>query len=144
MSSVDPYINLIIALLGLAFPILLQVIARLDERYESENIATLFKTEWEWKAFRYSLVYSLFSVFIWSLKLRPLFELEGFNFIIENSAVILVSFNTVLLVCSFFYFVRKVLIYYTLYSLIPYLVKRYENSKNDTEYFTALSDLLQL
>ena len=47
MSSDEPYINMIIALLGLAY----QVIARLDERYESENIADLFKTEWQYNLF---------------------------------------------------------------------------------------------
>ena len=51
MSSDEPYMNMIIVLLGLAYPILLQVIARLDERYESENIADLFKTEWQYNLF---------------------------------------------------------------------------------------------
>jgi len=135
---------MIIALLGVAYPILLQVIARLDERYESENIAALFKTEWEWSAFRYTLVASLASVLIWSLQLRPLIEIEGLNFLIKNSATLLVSFNTVLLVVSFFFFVSKVLKYYTLYGLIPYLIERHEKSKSEVKYFPALSDLLLL
>jgi hypothetical protein len=144
MSSIDPYINMIIALLGLAYPILLQVIARLDEKYESQNIAELFKTEWEWTAFRYTLVASLISVFIWSLKLEPIIHIEQLNFLIENSATLLVSFNTILLVVSFFFFVSKVLKYYTPYSLIPYLIKRHEKSKSEVKYFPALSDLLLL
>jgi len=144
MSSIDPYINMIIALLGLAYPILLQVIARLDEKYESQNIAELFKTEWEWTAFRYTLVASLISVFIWSLKLEPLIQIKRLNFLIENSAILLVSFNTILLVVSFFFFVSKVLKYYTPYSLIPYLIKRHEKSKSEVKYFPALSDLLLL
>lgn len=135
---------MIIALLGLAYPILLQVIARLDEKYESQNIAELFKTELEWTAFRYTLVTSLISVFIWSLKLEPLIHIERLNFLIENSATLLVSFNTILLVLSFFFFVSKVLKYYTPYSLIPYLIKRHEKSKSEVKYFPALSDLLLL
>ena len=94
MSSIDPYINMIIALLGIAYPILIQVIARLDVKYESQNITDLFKTEWEWKAFRYTLVASLISVFIWSLKLEPLIQIKQLNFLIENSSILLVSFNT--------------------------------------------------
>lgn len=144
MSSADPYINMIIALLGLAYPILLQVIARLDEKYESDNIATLFKTEWEWKAFRYTLITSLFSVFIWSLKCEPMINIKGFNFIIENSATIMVAFNAILLVVSFFYFVSKVIKYYTPYSLIPYLIACHENSDSEVKFFPALSDLLLL
>lgn len=135
---------MIIALLGLAYPILLQVIARLDEKYESENISTLFKTEWEWKAFRYTLIVSLISVFIWSLKLEQIIEVDELSFIIKNSATILVAFNAILLVISFFFFVRKVIKYYTPYSLIPYLISSHNKSKSEIKYFPALSDLLLL
>lgn len=144
MASIDPYINMIIALLGLAYPILLQVIARLDEKYESENIATLFKTEWEWKAFRYTLVASLVAVFVWSLKLEPILEIDGLNHLIENSATMLVAFNAILLVVSFFFFVNKVIKYYTPYGLIPYLISSHKKSDSDVKYFPSLSDLLLL
>lgn len=140
MSSVEPYINIIIALLGLAYPILLQVITKLDERYESENIADLFKTEWELKAFRYSLVASLISAVIWSLKLEPLVDIK----VLENTDTLLVAFNTIILVISFFFFVNKVLKYYTLYSIVPYLIGCHEKSKNGVKFFIALSDLLLL
>jgi hypothetical protein len=144
MITIEPYINIIIALLGLAYPILLQVIARLDEKYESENIATLFKTEWEWKAFRYTLVASLISVFIWSFKFEPLIEIKGLNFLIQNSATLLIAFSATLLVISFFYFVGKVIKYYTPYSIIPYLIKGHDTSKSEIKFFPALADLLLL
>ncbi|APU10470.1 hypothetical protein A5M85_09300 [Cellulophaga lytica] len=144
MITIEPFINIIIALLGLAYPILLQVIARLNEKYESENIATLFKTEWEWKAFRYTLVASLLSVLIWTLKLKPLFKIGGLNLLIENSATLLIVLSSTLLVISFFFFVGKVLKYYTPYSIIPYLIKGHNNSKNEIKYFPALADLLLL
>lgn len=144
MITIEPYINIIIALLGLAYPILLQVIARLDEKYESENIATLFKTEWEWKAFRYTLVASLISVFIWSFKFEPLIEIKGLNFLIENSATLLIALSATLLVISFFFFVGKVLKYYTPYSIIPYLIKGHDTSKSEIKFFPALADLLFL
>ena len=144
MITIEPYINIIIALLGLAYPILLQVIARLDEKYESENIATLFKTEWEWKAFSYTLVASLISVFIWSFKFEPLIEIKGLNFLIQNSATLLIAFSATLLVISFFYFVGKVIKYYTPYSIIPYLIKGHDTSKSEIKFFPALADLLLL
>ena len=140
MSSVEPYINIIIALLGLAYPILLQVITKLDERYESENIADLFKTEWELKVFRYSLVASLISAVLWSLKLKPLVYIE----VLENTDILLVAVNTIILVISFFFFVSKVLKYYTLYSIVPYLIRCHEKSKSEVKYFPSLSDLLLL
>lgn len=144
MISIEPFINIIIALLGLAYPILLQVIERLDEKYESENIGTLFKTECEWKAFRYSMVASLLSVFFWSLNLEPLIEIDGLNFLIENSATLLVVLNATILVISFFFFVVKVLKYFTSYSIIPYLIKRHNKSNSGIKYFPALADLLLL
>ena len=126
MKSVDAYIYIIIGLLGVAYPILLQVVARLDEKYESEQIVKLFNKEWEGNAFQYSLYSSLVLVVIWSLKLPPLIQFNGhLKFLIENSADILVGFNTILLVIFFFLYVRKVLIYYTQTDLISYLIKKH-------------------
>ena len=116
MASVDLFIYIIIGLLGLAYPILLQVIARLDEKYESENIAELFKKEFEWTAFRYTLVASLIFAFIWSLKIKSLIDIEFLNWLIDISAIIPVAVCTILLVISFFFFAHKVLIYYNPYN----------------------------
>jgi len=126
MKSVDAYIYIIISLLGVAYPILLQVVARLDEKYESELVVKLFNKEWEGNAFQYSLYSSLVLVVIWSLKLPPLFQLKGsLDFLIENSADILIGLNTILLVIFFFLYVRKVLIYYNQTDLISYLINRH-------------------
>ena len=144
MARIDPYIYLIVSLLGVAYPILLQVVARHDERYESEHITSLSKSEIEWTAFRYTLVAALMSVLIWSLKLQPVLEIDRLDFIIENSATLLVALSTIVLVISFLLYVRKVLIYYTPYSLIPYLIRSQEKSKSEVKYFSALSDLLLL
>ena len=114
MKSVDAYIYIIIGLLGVAYPILLQVVSTLDEKYESEQIVKIFNQEWEGNAFQYSLYSSLIFVVIWSLKLPPLIQSNGtLKFLIENSAEILIGINTILLVIFFFLYVRKVLIYYT-------------------------------
>jgi len=126
MKSVDAYIYIIIGLLGVAYPILLQVVSTLDEKYESEQIVKIFNQEWEGNAFQYSLYSSLIFVVIWSLKLPPLIQSNGtLKFLIENSAEILIGINTILLVIFFFLYVRKVLIYYTQTSLIAYLIKKH-------------------
>ena len=128
MASIDVYINTVVALLGVAYPILLQVIARLDEKYSSDKIVELFNQEWESKAFPYTLYSSLLFIVIWSLKLPPLIEIKGFELIIQNSASILVAINAILLVIFFFFYVRKILIYYTLTKLIPYLIQKHEEN----------------
>lgn len=126
MTSVDAYIYIIIGLLGVAYPILLQVVARLDEKYSSEKIVELFDQEWESKAFQYSLYSSLISIVIWSLELSPLIRTNCFlDFVIVNSAILLVSINAILLVIFFFLFVKKILVYYTQTKLISYLIKKH-------------------
>jgi hypothetical protein len=42
MENLDAYINTVIALLGIAYPLLLQVIARLDEKYSSDKNCRAF------------------------------------------------------------------------------------------------------
>jgi hypothetical protein len=128
MTNIDAYINTVIALLGVAYPLLLQVIARLDEKYSSDKIVELFDQEWESKAFPYTLYSSLMFTVIWSLEFPPLIKIDGFDFFIENSASLLVAFNAILLVISFFFFVRKILIYYTPTKFIPYLFQKHEEN----------------
>lgn len=144
MTEIGVYITITITLLGVAYPILLQVIARLEEKYSSENIVNLFDKEFEGKFFRWTLYVSLTSIVIWTLKLPPLFQLEGLNFIINNSANILVGFCVATLVISFFLFIRKILIYYTPTKIIKYLRNRHDSGNNNLKYFEALSDILLL
>lgn len=144
MTSIDAYIYVIIGLLGVAYPVLLQVVARLDEKYSSDKIVELFDQEWEIKAFRYSLISSLFFIVIWSLKLPALVHVDNLDFFIENSASLILAINSILLVIFFFFFVSKILIYYTPTKFIPYLITRNEKSESDFRYFTALSELLLL
>jgi hypothetical protein len=128
MTNMDAYINTVIALLGVAYPLLLQVIGRLDEKYSSDKIVELFDQEWESKAFPYTLYSSLIFIVIWSLNLPPLIKIDGFDFFIENSASILVATSAILLVVFFFFFVRKILIYYTQTKFIPYLIQKHEEN----------------
>ncbi|MDD2263281.1 MAG: hypothetical protein PHC31_10335 [Clostridia bacterium] len=144
MTSIDAYIYIIIGLLGVAYPVLLQVVARLDEKYSSDKIVELFDEEWENKAFRYSLISSLFFLILWSLKLPAIIQIDGLDFFIENSASSLLAINSILLVIFFFYFVNKILIYYTPTKFIPYLIERNEKTENDFQFFVALSELLLL
>jgi len=144
MEKIDFYINIVISLMGVAYPLLLQVIARLDEKYSSENIVELFDKELEGKAFKYLLYSSLIFIVLWSLNIKPLVKIEGLNFLINNSSSILVSLNTVFLMIAFFFFVRKILIYYTPSRFIQYLKKKHLKSKDTFRFFEALSDLLLL
>lgn len=144
MDNISISVSFIAAILGIAYPILLQVITRLDEKYSSQVIVDLFEKEWESKVFAVSLKVSLILLLIWILKLRPFVEIEGLDYLINNSAEFLLIISTTGLVISFFYFVRKVLIYYTPTRFLPYLDKMHNKNpeQNDYEVFRAIADVL--
>jgi hypothetical protein len=144
MIEIDVYIKVTTALLGVAYPILLQVTARLDSKYSSEHIVGLFNKEFAGIFFKFSLISTLILIVIWSLKLKPLIYIDGLNSYIDSSASILVASSTIILVISFFLYVKKILIYYTPSKFIPYLQSKHSNLKEDLGYFEALSDILIL
>lgn len=144
MTSVDAFIYIFIGILGVAYPILLQVVARLDEKYSSDKITELFDKETVKKQFEFTLYITFLLLVVWSLKLAPLFQIEGYDYYIENSASIFLSISTVLLVVVFILFVRKIMIYYNPTKVIQYLKDCNDKSEMKLDYFVALSELLLL
>jgi len=141
MGEIGIYATVVITILGIAYPILFQVIAKLDENYSSDIVFDLFKKETESIWFLRLLKLSLITVLIWSLKLEPLFQIDKLNFIINNSASISVIMSTGALVVVFFYFVRKILIYYVLKDFAKYLINKHNPTNNKLIYFQALKDV---
>ena len=111
MSEVRLYANFIIAILTVAYPIIIQVISRLDDKYTTQKIVEMFKQEPIMKRFQFLLKASLISLFIWSLKLPPLPPFDNLGFIVDNSSKLLVMLMSVLLVVSFISLVNKILTY---------------------------------
>lgn len=144
MNEIGIFITVSITLLGVAYPILLQVIARLEEKYLSEKIVSLFDQELEGRLFRWLLILTLIFIVVWTFNLEPLIKIDGFNFLINNSANILVKLCSILLVVSFFFYTHKILIYYTPTKLALYLIDKHNEADNDFKYFDALSDILIL
>lgn len=144
MIEIQLYVTITISLLGVAYPILLQVIARLDEKYSSERIVSLYNTEFEAKLFKAALISSLILIVIWTLKLEPIIYIDKAQSLINNSAGILVIASTIILVIAFFLFVRKIIIYYTPTKFINHLQTFHKKSKDDFKYFEALCDMLLL
>lgn len=137
-------VSFIVAILGIAYPILFQVVSRLDEKYSTNLIIDLFNKEKTRKLFLFFLISSLASILIWAIKTPPLFKINGLNFFINNSALLILSLNTIALIVFFFLFVEKILVYYTPTKFLKYLMKKH-NKTNDVEnqvYFKAISDVL--
>lgn len=133
-------IYFIIAILGLAYPVTLQVVSRLDEKYRSKNIIALFKSEDYWTLFHFFLYISLIGVFVQLIiklfwKTDSLFKQGVYDF----TEALYIIFTT-LLVGSFLLYIRKIFIYYTPNELTKYLAKKYDHK--DYNYFQAMADIL--
>jgi len=125
MTEIGIYVTAIITILGIPFPIILQVISKLDDTYGSTLIIELFEAEWVRKWFQWQLYISLFAIFIWSLKLEPIDQFSNLGYVVDNSASILVILNTVLLVISFILLVNKLFIYSIPSRIVRHLMNRH-------------------
>lgn len=135
MTYIEPYITATISLLGIAYPLLLQVVARLDDKYSSMHIVILFHREKEYKCFKWSLIVSLVFIVLWSL-------LGWLNGCTTPIAEMLAAMPILFLVCSFFCFVNKILTYYTTTRFILYLKKKNYKVSENRRYLDAISDIL--
>jgi hypothetical protein len=145
MVSLDACIYTIIAVLGVAYPILLQVISRLDDKYSSARAVGLFEEELPKKLFVYSLVASVVAVFIWFCKLAPPTGLVPDDGLlantIENSALLLVHLATVLLLVFFFWLTDKTLTYYNTQKFVAYLQRKHHQNRKDERHVEILTDV---
>ena len=134
-------ITFIAALVGVAYPILLEVVSRLDEKYGSLVIVNLFKTEIEWKLFRIMLFTSLFCVLVYVIINVPYIGIvPGLYF--ANSFISVFIISTTVLIIVFLFFVKKVIIYYSTNQVLHYFSQKKDNE--DHIYFQATSDILIL
>jgi len=138
MSVADLCIYLLIAMLSVAYPILLQVISRLDEKYSSVVIVDLFEKEKEYIRFRALLVSTL--VFIACYAIINLFITLNAVPCINQIVVYLLVASTGLLIIYFLLFINKILTYYTPSKIVTYFIGKKDNQ--EYEYFKALGDIL--
>ena len=137
-------VTFIAAIFGIAYPILLQVISRLDEKYNSTIIIDLFNQGYQRKFFTTSVGFSLVFIFLWMLRIPPTFEPGGFTKIIENSAEYLLILSTLSVIISFFLLVARIFTYYTPNQFLNYLMEKNNKAirQKNFIYFYAISDLL--
>src|SRR5580658_9074635 len=91
MSVFDVCVTLTTSIFVIAYPILVEVISRLDEKYSSTVITDLFNSEWEKRLFSRSF-YITIVLFISSLVEQPPFPfLPQHNWILNHSAILLLS-----------------------------------------------------
>jgi len=143
MFEMSFYIQVVVAILGIAYPILFQVVSKLDEKYNSETILDLFHKEKVWNFFLIGLIASIFSIVIFTLKLKPSPLIKNSYWIIDNSAEMILISLTIILIIVFFFFVFKILKYIIPSKLTLCLINKLKKKPNNEKIFTALSDIFR-
>ena len=138
-------IPMIIAVFVFAFPLLIQTITRIDEKYSSTKLIESFENDSIYKYYLKVLSISIFFCIVWCLQLPRICDFGWFNYLIDYSALILVSCAAVGLIIMTFKVVKLTLIYYHPETLLKHLTKKHDKTKDEekkTFYFEAISKLL--
>ena len=150
-------IPFVIAILALAFPLMLDASSKISNQYKSSLVARSFQKELAFRSFVFLLIVSLVSILVYFIKIPVLDNFKDVWFV-SNSAVLLVYASVVLLIVSLLYLSLIINVYYDQDKLIKHLVRRYKcraywyslkakcckNSKNgfDKATFNAISKLM--
>lgn len=132
----------IIAIFALGFPLLIQTITRIDDKYNSTKLIEVFRQEIITNIFIWSLIFSICFYIIWLLQIPPF---ANWGLLIDNSALILLGLSTIVLIISTFLIVHLIHIYFVPEKLTNRLIKVHNNTKNEkrkTLYFEAISKIL--
>jgi hypothetical protein len=122
-------IPMIIAIFAFGFPLLIQTITRIDDKYKSTKLIKTFRADWICKWFIWSLVCSIISYIVWLFQIPPFIDLGWF---VDNSALILLIVATISLIVMTFFIVYLTYVYYIPELLLIRLIKQYDNNKKET------------
>lgn len=134
-----------IAILGMAYPILIDKLSNIGQKYNSEYLANVFESEYPDKKIigrisilQIILIATLVSFIFQIFSLPPIKCLEK-NILVENSADILIFLLTIILTITFFIWVNKIMLYQGKASeLLKYLIKKYSSSEDEDQSITYL------
>lgn len=136
-----------IAIIGIAYPIIIDKISNIGSKYSSDYLSELFEKEFPQskfgiKFFGKRISYFILAIYLTVLSFLPLiFKFEplydwGKYWIINNSADLLVFLTSTALIIFFFIWLDKVSIYnHKSTKLLNYLISKYNNSKENEENY---------
>ena len=147
-----------VAILGIAYPIIVEKTSNIGEKYSSNYISNVFNTEFPQRVlfiklgnkqyfftiFKLSLYITITSFLFLIFKFPPLFLKN--NWFICNSANLIVLLLTIFLTIIFFIWLDKVVIYNgKSIALLKRIIEKYNKLKDDTEtkrhHLKAINDL---
>ena len=139
MTELEIIVPIVAAILGVAYPIILQTVSTLDERYNTSDIAFFFKKEIGYRLFKYLLYIDLAVLSLYLANHLCNFLITKW---IDVVIFVLIIFTNALVI-SFFFLIRKLLIYYSKEKLIQYIIKRDKKARRigEYKYFITLTDI---
>lgn len=132
-------IPMIIAIFALGFPLLIQTVTRIDDKYSSPILIEVFRKELITKLFLLLLLTSTLSYILWFLQIP---FCGNWGWVIDNSALLFVLINTVALICMTFLIVRLNYIYFVPNLLLDHFIKKHRKRKKNKTYYPAISKIL--
>ncbi|MER3374557.1 MAG: hypothetical protein RIM83_07960 [Allomuricauda sp.] len=129
-----------IAIIGIAYPIIIDKISNIGSKYSSDYLSELFEKEfpqkrikilgWKISYFILAIYATVISFIPLIFKFEPLFGWERY-WVVNNSADLIVFITTTFLIILFFIWLNKVSIYnHKSTKLLNYLVSKYNDSKD--------------
>lgn len=107
-NSISSLVSIFSTIMGIGYPLLLQTIERLDEKYKSERFARLFLQEQTFKCFQWllaiSIAFAISAVFVFEM-------LDGYE-ILTDIWVTAHSAVTLMLLYEMIMLVHLIIIYY--------------------------------
>jgi hypothetical protein len=134
---------MIIAVFALGFPLLIQTISRIDDKYKSTKLIEIFRKDSICNWFLWSLISAVTCYVLWLCQLPPL--VDWGCWLIDNSALIILLISTVSLIVMTFFIVYLTYIYYVPNLLLNRLIKAYNKANKQlkkTLYFEAISKIM--
>lgn len=130
------------AILGIAYPIIIDKISNIGEKYSSDYLSNVFNAEFPQNQirlgckkvsfFQFMLYLSILILAFLIFRLEPLFGWD--NWVVNNSADILVLLSTSCLTIIFFIWLNKVLLFNgKATTILKHLIKKYSNTNKDSE-----------
>ena len=134
-----------IAILGIAYPILIDKISNIGQKYNSEYLPNVFESEFpdnklirRISTLQAILIATLITFLFQIFSLSPIKCFEN-NLLIKNSADIIAFISTVALTFTFFVWVNKIMLYQGKASeLLKYLINKYDISVEENQSKTYL------
>ena len=130
--SEDITLAFIVAILGIAFPIIIQTISGIDTKYGSTRLVKRITRSWQFIFFCITLGIAIITRIYYCFAPPLKIDCGKWNYLAENSAIIISICATTTLIISLFLFIFTIIRYYYPVSLLNGISKRLRSCTRKT------------